>query len=95
MLNKRKCKNTQEWGVCGVVMNFVKYIFSEIGRYIDYMVFFSFIFMYVYYGFRLVTMFLYIRLIMMFILISLLFSCIHIKVFRTAQDDFLVKCLYI
>ena len=48
-----------------------------------------------YYGFLLITMFLYIRLIMMFIFISLLCSCIHIKVFRTAQDDFLVKCLYI
>lgn len=46
--DKRKCKNTQEWGVCGVVMNFVKYIFSEIGKYITYMycVFFY------YYGIR-------------------------------------------
>lgn len=48
MLNKRKCKNTQEWGVCGVVMNFVKYIFSEIGEYIDCMYVFSLY----YYGIR-------------------------------------------
>jgi len=85
----------QEWGVCGVVTNFVKYIFSEIGKYIDYMVYFSIIFIYAYYGFRLVTMFLHIRLIMILILISLLCLCIHIKVFRTAQDYFIVKCLYI